>query len=116
MKITLVVVATLIGLASAASAMGKFARKPDIMAAMAHVGVTAKQVPLLGLLELLGAMGLLIGIWNKPLGVAASIGLTLYFLGATSIHVRLKDKMPILGPPLVLFLIALATAVLELQR
>lgn len=116
MNITLVVLAALIGLASAGSAMGKFAQKPDIMASMAHVGVKGKQVLFLGLLELLGALGLLIGTWSTPLGVAASIGLTLYFLGATSIHIRLKDKLPILAPPLALFVIALATAVLELKR
>lgn len=59
MKTTLIVLAALIGLASAVSAMGEFAKKPDVMAAMAHVGVKANQVPPLGLLELLGALGLL---------------------------------------------------------
>ncbi|WP_236566780.1 DoxX family protein [Nocardia sp. CY41] len=41
--------------------------------------------------EIAGAAGLLAGIWFAPLGVAAAIGLVLYFVGAVGAHLRGGD-------------------------
>ncbi|UAK32021.1 DoxX family protein [Nocardia asteroides] len=48
-------------------------------------------LPFLGVAQLAGAGGLLIGVWWGPLGVAAAICLTLYFIGAVATHVRVGD-------------------------
>ncbi|MFB7915982.1 DoxX family protein [Streptomyces sp. NPDC056061] len=37
------------------------------------------------------AVGLLVGIGCRPLGVAAAVGVVLYFLGAVIAHLRVKD-------------------------
>ncbi len=57
-------------------------------------------LPLLAVAELAGAVGLLVGLKVAPLGIAAGVGLALYFVGAVAAHVRAEDKN--VAPPLVL--------------
>ena len=53
------------------------------------------------------------GIWFAPIGLAAAVGLALYFLGAVVAHVRVKAPAKESAPAILLMLIAIATAVLE---
>jgi len=70
---------------------------------------TVGTVRLVGILEILGALGLILpavtGIlpWLTPV---AAIGLVLTMIGAAIVHIRLKEFAG-LGAPLVLFLLAL---------
>ncbi|MCX6508044.1 MAG: DoxX family protein [Actinobacteria bacterium] len=114
MTIVLVILASLLGAVATASALGKLTKKPDIMASMEHVGVTPDMIQVLALLEIFGAIGLLAGIRSQPLGVAAAIGLTLYFDGAVFFHLRVKDKVKDFAPAMVLGLLSLAVAILEI--
>ncbi len=116
MKIALDIVAGVLALAALGSAVGKLRRAPAVVEALAGVGVTPQQLPVLAAVEIAGALGLLVGIWSKPLGVAASIGFTLYFLGAVASHVRVRAKMNELVAPALLALLAVVTVVLELKR
>lgn len=61
-----------------------------------------------GTLLAAGATGLLIGFAVPVLGVAAAIGLILYFAGAVSAHVRARDP----GVGGALFFLALAVGAL----
>jgi DoxX-like family len=114
--IALIIVATLLGIAAAGSAVQKLRRDATVVASMPSVGVGDGQIPVLAVLELLGAAGLLVGIWFVPLGILAAIGLTLYFLGAVIAHIRAKAPVKEAAPALVLALLALATALLEFAR
>ncbi|MEI6496115.1 MAG: DoxX family protein [Actinomycetota bacterium] len=116
MTITLVVTATLLGLAAAGSGLAKITKQPALIENLSHVGVREQQVPLLGVLEVAGAIGLLVGIWARPLGIAASIGLACYFLGAVIAHLRKGQGMKETAPALVLFALAVVVVVLELKR
>ena len=60
-------------------------------------------------LELAGAVGVLIGLWLEPLGVAAAADLIAYFLGAVISHLRVGDTKGVAMPllPLVLRLATL---------
>ena len=49
-------------------------------------------------------------------GIAAAIGLTLYFLGAVVAHVRHKEPAKAIAPAALLAVLALITAVLEVAR
>jgi uncharacterized membrane protein YphA (DoxX/SURF4 family) len=98
MTIALIIIGSFVGLAASMSALGKLSKKPDVMGIMEHVGVKSAQIPLLAVLELLGALGILVGIWSKPLGVAATIGLSLYFLGAVGAHLKVKDVVKDVAP------------------
>lgn len=113
---TLIILASLLGLVAAGSGAGKLAKSPAIMESMEHVGVKPAQVPLLGILEILGTLGLIAGIWVAPLGVAAAACLSLYFAGAVITHIRIGDKIVGLLPPLVILTLAVATTLFELKR
>ena len=116
MNIVLIVLALLLGVAATGSALGKLRRTPSVMESMHSVGVSDQLIRVLALLELLGALGLLIGIWIVPIGTAAAAGLTLYFIGALIAHARVKAPIKESVPPLVLAVLALATTLLELAR
>jgi hypothetical protein len=87
-----------------------------VVESLTSVGVKPQQIPLLATVEVVGVLGLLVGIWSKPLGIAASIGFVLYFLGAVSSHLRVRAKLNELAAPGTLLLIAVVTAILELKR
>ncbi len=46
--------------------------------------------------------GLVAGIWYPPLGIAAAIGLVLYFVGAIGAHLRKNDFKGVPSPGLML--------------
>ena len=116
MSIILVILAVLLGLAVTFSAVGKLRRMPQVVESMHHVGVSDSQIPLLAVIELLGALGLLVGIWVPVLGWLAALGLTLYFLGAVIMHVRKKDTAKEFGPALGLMVLSIVVLVLEFLR
>lgn len=66
----------------------------------------------LGLLKLAGAVGLLVGIRVPALGVAAAVGLVLFFVGAVAAHVRVRWYSAI---PFPMTFLALAVAALVLR-
>jgi len=76
------------------------------------VGIPLKYFLFLAACEFAGAFGLLLGIWLPYFGVAAGIGVVLYFVGATVSHLRVGDFKEI-GPAV--FLLVLAAAVLTLR-
>lgn len=116
MKIALIILGGFIGISIAFSAFGKIKRIPSAIEVIAHVGVKESQYNQLAALELLGSLGLLLGIWVKPIGIAASIGIALYFIGAQTAHLRKKDSFARIFPAFFLFLISAAVMVLELKR
>jgi hypothetical protein len=84
-----VVVTVLTVLATASIAVADFLRADFVLANSAEVGVPPSGLPFLGLLKLLGAIGLSAGLAGfEPLGVLAAAGLTVFFAGAVTAHVR----------------------------
>lgn len=116
MTIILIVLAAVLGIAAAGSATGKLRRVPQVVDSMHKVGVTDAQIPVLAVLELLGAVGLLVGIWVPTIGTLAAAGLTLYFLGALVAHLRAKESLKEMAPATLLAVISIAVLVLELGR
>lgn len=116
MNIALVVVAALLGIAAVGSAFGKLSRNERVVESMHSVGVSDQQMKGLAGLEILGALGLIVGIWLPALGTLAAACLTLYFIGAVIAHVRAKQGAAEFVAPLVLAVLALITTVLELKR
>lgn len=62
-----------------------------------------------GVLTVLTAVGAVSGAWLviPLLGIAAAVGLTLYFVGAIGAHLRVRDLH--LGPPVLALALAGAT-------
>ena len=113
MFIVTVVVSVLLALAAAGSAMGKLTKNPKIVEQLTGLGVPTSWLPPLAVAELAGAVGLLVGLAVAPLGMAAAVGLILYFLGAVATHVKAGDTKGI-PAPLVLALISAAALVLRI--
>ena len=116
MNIALIIFGSLLTLASVGSAFAKLAKVPSVMESMQSVGVKSNQIPVLALLEIAGGIGLIVGIWNRSLGILSSICLSLYFLGAFSSHLRKKHGVSEFGPAFALFLISIVVSFLELNR
>ena len=116
MNVALIVVAGVLVVGSVASGCGKLTRQEPIVEVLTRVGVASERIPILGILQVLGGLGVLIGIWVPVLGVAAALCLTLYYLGAVFAHLRIKDTAAGTAPATALFLVALVTTVLETAR
>jgi len=78
-----------------------------------HFGVKPVQWRLIGLLELAGVAGVLVGLVWPPIGVAAAIGLALLVLGAIVFHVRASDSVADTAPAVIGLGLAVATAILQ---
>lgn len=75
-----------------ASAMGKLSKQQPVVENMAKAGVNPDQFPALAALQILGAIGLVLGFWWEWIGIAAAIGVVLYFVGAVAAHIRNGDR------------------------
>ncbi|WP_067676983.1 DoxX family protein [Nocardia miyunensis] len=97
--------------ANASIAVADYAHAGFVLKNSAEVHVPARTLPYLATLKLAGAAGLVIGLIRVPwLGVAAGIGLILFFVGAIVAHIRARVVYNIAFPGLYL-LLALASAV-----
>jgi hypothetical protein len=78
-----------------------------------HLGVKPLQWRLIGVCELAGVAGVLVGLLWAPIGIAAAIGLALLTIGAIAYHVRMSDRVADLAPAVIGVLLALAAVVLH---
>ena len=86
-----VVVTLITACLNAAVAVADLVRAPFVLATSGEVGVPSAWLPYLGALKAAGAAGLLLGLLGiRPLGIAAAVGLVLFFLGALAAHVRAR--------------------------
>jgi uncharacterized membrane protein YphA (DoxX/SURF4 family) len=112
--IALVVLAVLLAAICLNSAAMKLRENEQVLSSIhGTVGVPLRQLPVLAGLEIAGAAGILIGLWLEPLGIAAAIGLVLYFVGAVIGHLRVGDTKGATMPALPLVL-SIAVLVLRL--
>ena len=116
MIIALNIFGALLAFAAIGSAIAKLMKVPNVMESMAKVGVKPNQVPILAVLEIAGGLGIIAGIWNKPLGILSSACLALYFAGALFTHFSRKHKVADFGAALGIFVIACITTALQFKR
>ena len=90
----------------------KLLKAPLVVQNLGAAGVPLASFPRLAPLEILGAIGLIVGLFAPPVGVAAAIGVLCYFAGALSFHVRAGDRS--LAPPLVFFVLAVVALITRL--
>lgn len=105
MHIALIVISILLVVALIGSAGAKLAKAAPILEQMSTVGVPARALPLLAALEIAGAIGLIVGFFWWPIGVAAAVGVVLYFVGAVIAHLRVGDIKNV-APAVVLGVVA----------
>ena len=113
MGIAYLVITSLLAAIATFSGIGKIRRDPRIVQVIHEViGVPLKYFPLLAACEFAGALGVVLGIRWPLLGMAASIGLVMYFVGACVSHLRVGDVKGI-GPAA--FILVVAAAALALR-
>jgi DoxX-like family len=82
-------------------ATGKLMGNPKMQASAAHFGIAWERYRLIGVAELAAAVGVLAGLYWRPLGVAAGAGDALLLLGAAYTHLRAhdngRDLLPVVG-------------------
>ena len=96
-------------LANGLEVVAKIVQAPFVLRNSADVGVARTWIPYLALLEGAGTAGLVLGLLGVPLlGLAAAIGLVLFFLGAVTFHVRARVLHNVAFPAAFLLLAAVA--------
>lgn len=111
MEPVLTVLAALCVVANAAIAVADLIPARFVLQNSAAVGVPRGSLPLLAVLKGSGAVGVAAGlVWLPGLGLAAAIGLTLFYIGAVTAHIR-TGVFRTLGFPLVYLLLAAATGI-----
>lgn len=106
------IVTVLAAAANIFSATCDFVRYEKVSIAMARAGVPESWMTTLGILKAAGAIGLLAGIGVPLIGIAAAVGLLLFFVGAIITHLRRGDYS--LGPAIFFLLLAGAALALRL--
>ena len=106
------ILAGVLVVAFAAAGAAKLAAVPAMRARAAHVGFSVAAYRRIGLLEILGVLGLLVGAMLPAIGALAAAGLLLLLGGAMIAHLRSGDGPRELAPALVLGLATLAFLIL----
>ena len=116
MFIVTAVLSILLAVALAGSGYAKLTKDPKIIEGLVgRLGVPENRLWMLAGLELAATGGLIIGLFWAPLGVAAAIGVILYFIGALIAHARVKDTaVASIGLPAALLVLGVIVTVLRL--
>lgn len=102
------ILASLLVVAFTAFGSAKLAAVPAMRAKAEHVGFSVTAYRRIGLLELLGVVGLLIGAFVPVIGALAGAGLLMLLGGAVVTHVRNGDGIRDIAPAIVLGLVTLS--------
>ena len=112
MFVTYVMVTIMAAAANIYAATNDFIRPEWLLSSMTKLGVQESRLPILGILKAAGGVGLLIGFAVPVIGVAAAIGLILFFVAAITTHLRARDYS--FGVAVMFLLLAVAALVLAI--
>ncbi|MQM25835.1 DoxX family protein [Glycomyces albidus] len=108
----LVVVTGLAIAANAVESVANFAGAAWVKQNSRAVGVPDSWLPFLGFVKGAAAVGLAVGLFWRPLGIAAAAGLVVFFVIATVLHVQRRVFHNFAGP---LLFLAVSVAALWLM-
>ena len=100
------VLAVILILVCVASALMDFRKPEKLVEEMKKLKVPVERLPLLGVIKIFGAIGLVIGFQRIRIGELAGVGLCMYFAIATVTHTRIKDTVKDTAPAFVLFVVS----------
>ena len=104
---TTTILAIILIVAFAATGSAKLAAVPAMRAKAEHVGFSVSAYRRIGFLEVLAALGLIVGAFVPLIGAAAATGLLLLLGGAIVAHLRNGDGLRQMAPAVVLSLVTL---------
>ncbi|MFE4922837.1 DoxX family protein [Streptomyces sp. NPDC056661] len=92
MYVTAAVLSVLLALVTLVAGAPKTVLKGDVSAGLqSHMGLSAGLVRFIGLAEVSATVGLIVGLFWQPLGIAAAIGMALMMIGAVGYHIKVGD-------------------------
>jgi hypothetical protein len=103
-----------VALVFAANGAAKMLGHPKMTEASTHLGYSIRSFRIIGLLEVFGALGILLAPLCVPLSVAAATGLVLLTLGGCVAHLRASDPIRLATPALGCALLTAAAAGLQI--
>ena len=112
MHVIYVIITILAALANGYAATLNFAGAESVKVVADKVQVSRRWMIPFGILLASGALGLLIGLAVPVLGMAAAIGLVVYFVCALSAHLRVRD--PGIGGAVSFLVLAVAALIADL--
>lgn len=68
-----------------------------------------------GLIEVIGAVGMIAGIWYPQIAALAAILFALTMIGGLFTHIRLKDPGKNMGAPFILLILSIIVAIINLN-
>lgn len=68
-----------------------------------------------GLIEVICAAGMFLGIWYPPFAALAGILLAVTMIGALATHLRVKDPGKSMGAPSILLILSIIVAIINLN-
>ena len=102
------ILAGLMVVAFAAAGSAKLAAVPAMRARAEHVGFSVAAYRRIGLLEVLGVLGLLVGAFVPIIGALAGAGLLMLLGGACIAHLRNGDGLREMAPAVALGLVTVS--------
>lgn len=79
------------------------------MACLGRIGVNRSLAGTAGTLEVLGALGLVTGVWYPGVGLAAAAALVAWMIGAVAWHARVRDSLANTAPALLVLCFTITT-------
>jgi hypothetical protein len=107
-----VVVSIALALVLLYTAFATFTGTETVRRGVIGVGFPPSFMWLLGVAQFAGAVGIVVGLWWPPLGIAAAIGLVLYFLCAVTAHIRVRHPRRAVTPSAAILVGSIATLAL----
>ena len=87
-----IVIGIALAVVFAALGAAKVAKTSSMRTRAEHVGLSAESYQLIGLAEVLGALGVMAGLVYAPVSRAAGAGLIALLVGAVGAHLRSGDR------------------------
>jgi putative oxidoreductase len=112
MHITSIVLQVILGVMFLMAAFSKFGSKQQVEA-FNHYGYSQGFRVVTGLVEVIGAAAMIVGIWYPLIATLAGLWLGITMLVATITHIRVKDPAKVTVMPVILLILAVAVSVLS---
>ena len=114
MSVLTAIVTVLTALLFLAAARVKFTEEEHSMQTRDRLGIAPGRYRLIGFAEVAGAVGALIGLAVRPLGIVALAGLVLVALGACGAQVKLHNSASEARAAVIALLLSAAALVLQI--
>lgn len=114
MHITSIVLQVILGLGFLMFGLMKFGAK-QMVQEFQRYGYSQGFRVFSGFIEVIGAVGMILGIWLPQFAALAGILLAATMFGALITHIRIKDPVKNLGAPFILLILSIVVAIMNLN-